>query len=494
MDSLGFKPLLNHVIICTLVVLMIHPIHALPPAQKRPLVHAVPGKQRKFPADALYTAASNKSVNQVKSLLDQGANPDGDGGPNSFSPLIGAAAQGSLACVQLLVSHGAKVNVQDWTHCTPLGEAATQSRLEIAQYLLNHGADPNITDIQGWTPLQDAAHMGSPVIIQALLAHGADPKIKDTKGQTALDLAWEEDPYFDPKQNPDPVITLLASVTPGTIPPQIPPLIMAAAHADVPKVTALLASGVAVDTRNTDGDTALILGARDQAVMDKFVNGLKDHRYTPSFQETEALRSQDQQIVHMLLAHGAAADLQDDSHNTALTGAAMAGNAATVQMLLAHGADPNHHGASLGSPLMNAVLGMEIIHFPQQKARSTQQYVEIIRALLSHGAAVNVADEHGETPLTVSALDGDTAIIPMLLAHGANPNTRTHDGTSALMYAAINKGPTPVRLLLAAGADPRLRDHDGKTALDYALKRKNRAVVSLLKQALHGDLSRNRGG
>jgi ankyrin repeat protein len=93
----------------------------------------------------------------VEFLLDQGADPNGNG------------ARGNTAV------HTAA--------CLP------DDKVAILELLLEHGGDPNARDEHDSTPLATAAMMGRAATVRTLLAHGADPSASAIGGRTALSYA-----------------------------------------------------------------------------------------------------------------------------------------------------------------------------------------------------------------------------------------------------------------------------------------------------------------
>jgi hypothetical protein len=183
-----------------------------------------------------------------------------------------------------------------------------------------------------------------------------------------------------------------------------------------------------------------------------------------------------------------------------------------VRRLLDRGVDPNHeltrmrpNGNGRGrfseymmrggtGPLMVATLGYD---------------ADAVRALLAHGAEVDLPNVFRITPLMAAAgmtgsfrsnidpVGGTTPppgdiqdhaieVIDLLLNAGANINARVsgnrtrtarltayvynreNEGKSALFAAAEFGWDKVVEHLIERGADPTLRDAVGKTALDYA--------------------------
>lgn len=77
----------------------------------------------------------------VKCLLDHGADPN-RGSDSWFLPLAAAAYNGDLAMMELLVAHGAEVNVPH-DQASPLELAAMGKRMDLIEWLLARGADPS---------------------------------------------------------------------------------------------------------------------------------------------------------------------------------------------------------------------------------------------------------------------------------------------------------------------------------------------------------------
>jgi len=53
--------------------------------------------------------------------------------------------------------------------------------------------------------------------------------------------------------------------------------------------------------------------------------------------------------------------------------------------------------------------------------------------LLMKSTLVNVADQHGSTPLHRAASKGNTTLVKLLLSYHANPNARDSTGSTPLL-------------------------------------------------------------
>jgi ankyrin repeat protein len=90
---------------------------------------------------------------------------------------------------------------------------------------------------------------------------------------------------------------------------------------------------------------------------------------------------------------------------------------------------------------------------------------ELVRRLVSSGAAPDAKGRDGKTALMLAAEKGRAGAVQALLELGASPDVRTLQGETALALAARNNQLEAVRLLVQAGANPKLKDAHGTTAL-----------------------------
>jgi hypothetical protein len=94
--------------------------------------------------------------------------------------LMWACARGHLDVVQLLLAHGAFVDLQSHSGATALLYGAKKSKLDCVRALLAAGANPNLRDESGASPVSLAAKAGSGELVHELLQHGADVCARDT--------------------------------------------------------------------------------------------------------------------------------------------------------------------------------------------------------------------------------------------------------------------------------------------------------------------------
>ncbi len=220
-------------------------------------------------------AARSGQLEAVQLLLDAGADVHGrltandyDSGGVDGTALYHAALEGYDEIAELLIAHGADVNLgESWVNETPLHVAAFQNRPNMVAILLEHGADPDrLSDWRGgYTPLQYAAITGSVEAIEALLAGGANPNSQNEFGRTPLLSAIRE-------IQAENLVETLAVLLEGGANPNLQDnsgdaaLHHAALASRVEIVPLLIEYGADLDQRNNAGLTPL-----DLAVNDYFV-------------------------------------------------------------------------------------------------------------------------------------------------------------------------------------------------------------------------------
>ncbi|KAL8750394.1 MAG: hypothetical protein Q9184_006439 [Pyrenodesmia sp. 2 TL-2023] len=141
----------------------------------------------------LTNAARNGCLSVVEVLLDHGADPEIQEGPQYLSgtPLNRAIDEGFAPVVKLLLERGANPKVQDIYNRTIIHSAAVNGRNEILRVLFEKstGVDINAQGTNGRTALHDAAYFNYCETIKILFEHGARTDIRDGADRSPLGVA-----------------------------------------------------------------------------------------------------------------------------------------------------------------------------------------------------------------------------------------------------------------------------------------------------------------
>src|SRR5450755_2273019 len=135
------------------------------------------------PSDQFYQAVRNNDIASLGKLLKTSDANLRD--KRGTTPLMYAAAFGSLDALKLLLASGANVNAHNAFDATALMWCVTD--LEKVRLLLAKGANVNARSKQGATPLLIAAiDDGASEVVKLLLEAGADVKATDGSHSTVL--------------------------------------------------------------------------------------------------------------------------------------------------------------------------------------------------------------------------------------------------------------------------------------------------------------------
>jgi ankyrin repeat protein len=416
----------------------------------------------------LIEAAKRGQPATVRSLLGQHGNANArevDG----TTALHWAVRADDPATVLALVKGGADVSATNRYGVTPLALAAVNGNETIIEALLKAGADPNTASPEGETVLMTAARTGRTTAIRALLDRGAAVNAREQSfGETALMWAVAED------------------------------------HAEV--VAMLIDAGAEIDAR-----TRTLEFAKFRFNLATMVNTvLPRGALTPLM---FAARQGALASARVLVERGAALDLTDPDHTSAMVTAIINGHYDVAALLAEQGANPNV-ADDAGMAAVYALVDMHtqplMINRPTRKPSGAVENLALLKLLLARGAdpgAVlrtpllaryhNVGDTQlgaGATPLMRAAKARDVPAMRLLLDAGADPNARAASGATALMFAAtpvraVPGTPAPpdaaaleaVRLCLDRGAEINSVNANGQTALHFAAQAgETDSVVALL--------------
>ena len=450
--------------------------------------------------------------------------------PDGTTPLHWAVYRVDRELVAALLKKGARAHVVNKYGASPLAEAVRIANLEMTGMLLEAGADANVANEDGQTALMLAARTGNVGVARVLVQHGADVNKRESyRDQSAVMWAAAQG-------HADMVAFLVSQKADLTVQAQdnewmtqisseprvqyrptggLTPLLYAARAGCLGCVTSMVQAGADVDRPNPDGMTPMMMAV--------------DNGYPA--------------VAHYLLDRGANPHTWDWWGRTPLyIAVTMRGgpdsrpgprppeSLAFIRALLDAGVNPNAQLAfkepSRGGR-DNRFRDDLLTTGATPLLRAAQTFDnDVVRALLKHGALVDLPTASGVTPFMAAAGIGtrtgsgvlgpgvrDDVIarsletmeilrragadvnarivdITSLTARIARDNTMTgRQGQTALFYVA-DTGRTPVvKYLLDHGAKADALDDMGRTAIDVAKVRRggtedgSQEIVALLENA-----------
>jgi len=414
---------------------------------------------------------------------------------------IEAVEQGNLALVQALIKKGANVNAKDSDTTPVLICALYKARPKIALELIKAGADTR--GYCGNQALILAAEGGYLQIVQALIKAGANVNAQNDQGYTALmrtdnlliaQILIKAGANVNAKNTEDEAGDTV--------------LIQAAAYGDHQIVKTLIKAGANVNAKNNYGETALVLAKNSLVVQTLIQAGAYDNTALMN-----AARSNNLEMVQMLIKAGANVNTRDQDDLTVLMHAAVTNSPMVIiQALIQAGADINAITNKGDTALMFAArfghlapvkelikagahvnikncCGQTPLILATDWLNSAQNNHEVVQTLINAGAHVNVEDCRGFTPLILAAKNGSLKMVQALIQAGADVNAQKYDNTAAyvekgspqlikmlisrgLYYSTVKDGIT--QILPSDYGSFTLKEYDGATALMYAVERVER--------------------
>jgi len=394
--------------------------------------HAAPN------VDMLIAAANGGHTRIVELLITHGAKVNAC---NEFGnkALSAAAAKGYTSTVELLLRSGATVDSLDGNGNTALSSACTTGHNEVAELLLQARADANRRLTEGASCLLRAVGCGSVSTVEVLLRSRANVAHRDIHGRTAL--------------------------------------IEAARLGHVDVLPLLLAADANVDSRDRRGSSAIMLVcarsgrtylAKSQHPSDSKwmlrADAAQDEAHVPFRRRERHEHLQNLYIgsiasntdfLSEMIRRSTNIDARDYRGRTALMYAAASGWTAAVQALIRAGADPTLRDA-------NNVTARALWPTRHNNIFDTDpELSDMVRGC----AGVSI---QGCSALALCAAveRSDVTFVEKLLRSGVDVNERDYSGGTALSCAVQMSDITLTRLLIAAKADLNICVDSGLSILE----------------------------
>ena len=338
-----------------------------------------------------------------------------------------------------LIKHGININAQDENGNTALMFLSLSkyiydiNTINSAKLLIKSGADVNLKNNGGMTALMNASAVGSDELVELLINAGARVNEVDNDGRTAIFYACRGYDVCSFYINYNSFYGYSFSES-------------------VEVVKFLIDNGADVNLKNNGGMTALMSasdvshelielliksGARVNEVDD---NGKSALMYA-------IISSSDIEVVKFLIDNGANVNLKSNDGETALMNAYIRGNKELVELLINSGADVNLIDFNLKDNYGRTKL-MEASKIGNKEA---------VELLINAGARVNEIDNDGNTALFYACRLRDYTIfdkkclklVKFLIDNGANVNIKNNVGQTPL---SVSSGKVE-KLLRKSGAN-----------------------------------------
>lgn len=403
------------------------------------------------------------------------------------TPLQLAVENGDTAMTELLIQHGADVNIPQADGSTVLYLAMKHRYNNLCDLLFKHGARHNIFT---------AAGLGDISAVTSLVNH--DPnvlQVRDYENRTALHWAAKEGRLKTVKYLLDKGADIHAT-NQHKVSRSETALHYASKHVDISKI--LIEKGAKINAGDRYGVTPLQYAARDGNidVVKMLVSSGADVNIKDTYWGHCALHRAAakgyKQIVELLLANGADVYVRDNTYKDVLHIAVENDYHDIVKVILnyRYRKDALAYACMCNANMMKQYLEK----YPQFiRARDYQRWTalhyatawgdpEVVKLLLDAGADREAKTITGESPLHWAARWGKLKCVEILAAQGADINIRDNNGMTPLHKAASKGQVEVVKYFLDQGMDVNIQDDEGESPLWWAASFGKRDAANFLLQ------------
>ena len=331
----------------------------------------------------LFSAAKTNNPQIIQLLIDGGADVHARDNLGS-TPMHVAVRWEAPLSVEALIKNGGNVNVQNSAGKSPLAETVVASKYDLAKELLKLGADPNSSDTNGVTVIMDAIRGNDYNTVKLLLDYGANPNIQEINGRNA----YHEAAFMGNKD----VIRLLYKAGGNPLARDKQGLTPFAIVLDRDIDTIMEVLGDSYNITDSDGNTPIHLVVKAKG-------------------KTELLR--------LLIEEGYPLDTRNSDGYTALNYAIEMDDVKTAQVLLENGANPfqmidkkgrngisialEHNNMQMISNIvkyagkLTDVQGNSILHYAAKTCSA-----DTVKQLIAYGIDKSIKNVAGDTAYTIA--------------------------------------------------------------------------------------------
>ena len=381
-------------------------------------------KYHKYP---LHAAVEESCYPAIKKFLRDGMSPNVQN-EEGDTPLHIVAQNMDIIngpIVRDLLKYGAKVDMENYIHKTPLITAVEFARSDLIKKLVENGANVNhVQKESGSTPLRYAIYKDNLKIFRLLLELGAKVKVPTNE------LSPIEKVFMSPLHE---ACIIGRSESKAKIETRLRIL------------QEVLQQGAEIDVVNKNGETPLCMAMRTH--QGHSVKMLLQYGANPNRKDRSIINGAgNSSVLHEAIG---TACYDDDQH--------LEEDVSNIKELLRYGANINALDDNNMTPLHIAIADGKL---------------RIAHELLNYGPEVNTICSENNTPLSC-AIDHESAdLVEMLLRLGADPNFHINfnAGESVLNYAVMEGHMEIVAKLLKYGAETNFKSDDGFVPLEDALQ------------------------
>lgn len=332
----------------------------------------------------LFNAAKSNSPDIIQVIVNGGGEVQAR--DNLGSTAIHAAVRWDAdKSISKLVSLGININSQNLSGKSPLAEAVSSGKYDISKQLILLGADTNSCDTEGVTILMNAIRDRNLASVKLLLENGANPNMQDIYGRNSYHIAAQ-------MQNKD-IIKLIRQAggnplsrdkngnTPFSLVLKLDNSIIKEVLGDNTNIT------------DSDGNTPIHIVVKESSSNDKLLNYLIECGYPIDTRNSDgytalnyAIEKNNTKMALVLLEKGANPFQMIDKKGTNGVTIALKNKNKTMLLNIVKYAGK-----------MTDVQGNTILHY----AAKSSTY-DVVKTLISYGLDKNVKNIAGDTPYDIA--------------------------------------------------------------------------------------------